>query len=161
MKTLVFDLEKGGRDRALKEATRLFKRAGAQVVSSDVDKALSRKAGVSYRNINFTFADNQTVTFAVKTTGDVFEVRLNGKPLPLRNQDDHALAIGEIAERMDAGRAAYQRALARVLVPLPPSIRVSRVSMVTALTERRDNLKVAVTEAKATFEKLTGAPVAA
>lgn len=161
MKTLVFDLEKGNKDRALKEATRLFKRAGAQVVSSDVDKALSRKSGVSFRNINFTFADNQTVTFSVKTTGDVFEVRLNGKPLPLRHQDDHALAIGEISERMDAGRAAYQRALARVRVPLPPSIRVSRVNLITALTERRDNLKAAIVEAKTTYEKISGAPVAA
>lgn len=158
MKTLVFDLEKGGRDRALKEATRLFKRAGAQVVSSDVDKSLMRRAGVSFRNINFTFADNQTVTFAVKATGDVFEVRLNGKPLPLRHQDDHALAIGEIAERMDAGRAAYQRALAKVRVPLPPSIRVSKANRIVQLTERRDNLKVAVAEAKSTYEKLTLEP---
>lgn len=161
MKTLVFDLEKGSKDRALKEATRLFKRAGAQVVSAEVDSSLSRKAGVSFRNVNFAFADNQTVTFAVKTTGDVFEVRLNGKPLPLRNQDDHAMAIGEIAERMDAGRASFQRALAKVRVPLPPSIRVSRVNLIGALTERRDNLKVAVSEAKATFEKLMDAPAAA
>lgn len=157
MKTLVFDLEKGGRDRALKEATRLFRRAGAQVVSSDVDKALSRKAGVSFRSINFTFADNQTVTFSVKTTGDVFEVRLNGKALPLRNQDDHALAIGEIAERMDAGRAAFQRALARVRVPLPPSIRVSRVNLITALTERRDNLVAAIAQAKVEHDNLVPA----
>lgn len=157
MKTLVFDLEKGGRDKALREATRLFSRAGAKVVSSDVDKSLSRKSGVSFRNINFTFADNQTVTFAVKVTGDVFEVRLNGKALPLRNQDDHALAIGEIAERMDAGRASFQRALARVRVPLPPSIRVSRVGMITALTERRDNIKAAIMEAKATYEALVPA----
>lgn len=161
MKTLIFDLEKGSKDKALREAARLFSRAGAQVVSSDVDKALSRKAGVSYRNVNFTFADNQTVTFAVKTTGDVFEVRLNGKPLPLRNQDDHARAIGEIAERMDAGRAAYQRALAKVRVPIPAPVKTSRANLITALTERRDNLKAAIVEATATLEKLTGAPAAA
>lgn len=161
MQTLIFDLEKGNKDRALKEATRLFKRAGAQVVSAEVDKGLSRKAGVSFRNVNFAFADNQTVTFAVKTTGDVFEVRLNGKPLPLRHQDDHALAISEIAGRMDSGRAAFQRALAKVRIQLPPSIRVSRANLIAALTERRDNLKVAISEAKATFEKITGTPAAA
>lgn len=154
MKTLVFELDKGNKDRAVREASRLFKRAGAQVVGSEVDANLSRRAGVSFRNIHFTFADNQRVTFAVKTSGDVFEVRLNGKPLPLRNQDDHAKAIGEIAERMDAGRAAYQRALARVRVPLPPSIKVSRTKLVAALIERRDNLKAAIVEAKATYERI-------
>lgn len=157
MKTLVFDLEKGGRDRAVKEAAKLFKRAGANVVSSQVDGSTLRRAGVTFRNVHFTFADNQTVTFSVKTTGDVFEVRLNGKPLPLRHQDDHALAIGEIAARMDGGRGAFQRALARVRVPLPPSIRVSRTNLVTALTERRDNLKSAIAEAKTTYETLVPA----
>lgn len=157
MKTLVFELDRGNKDKAVREATRLFKRAGAQVVSAEVDANLSRRAGVSFRNISFSFADNQKVTFAVKATGDVFEVRLNGKPVPLRNQDDHALAIGEIAERMDAGRAAYQRALARVRVPLPPSIRVSRVNLLIALTERRDNLVSGVAEAKATYEKMVPA----
>jgi hypothetical protein len=161
MNTLIFELDQGNKSKALRESTRLFKRAGAQVVSAEVDAKLSRRAGVTFRNINFSFADNQTVTFAVKTTGDVFEVRLNGKAIPLRHQDDHALAIGEIAERMDAGRAAYQRALAKVRVPLPPSIRVARVNMITALTERRDNLVAAVSEAKATYEKLTGVPAAA
>lgn len=158
MKTLLFDLERGNKDRSLKEATRLFKRAGAQVVNAEVDQKLSRRAGVTFRNVNFTFPDNQTVTFAVKSTGDVFEVRLNGKPLPLRNQDDHARAIGEIAERMDAGRAAFQRALAKVRVPVPPSIRVSRANLITALTERRDSLRVAIGEAKAFYERLVPTP---
>ena len=40
--------------------------------------------------VDFTFADGQTVTLAVKETGDVFEVKINGKVQPLRNQDDHA-----------------------------------------------------------------------
>lgn len=154
MKNLIFDLDKGNKDQALREAAKLFKRAGATVVSSDVDAGLSRRAGVTFRNVNFTFADNQRVTFAVKSTGDVFEVRLNGKALPLRHQDDHVKAIGEITDRMDAARGAFQRALAKVHVPLPPSIRTSRTNMLTALTQRRDNLKSAVDEAKATLAKL-------
>lgn len=155
MKTLIFDLDKGGKDRALREAQRLFNRAGAVVVSSEVDAALGRRAGVSFRNVHFTFADGQRVTFAVKLTGDVFEVRLNGKAVPLRNQDDHAKAIGEIAERMDTARGAFQRALAKVRVPLPPSIRVSRTSMLETLTARRDDLRAAVEQGRATLAGLT------
>lgn len=160
MKTLIFDLEKGGKDRAIREATKLFQRAGAQVVSSTVDATPSKRAGVKFRGVNFTFADGQTVILNVKDTGDVFEVKINGKLTPLRYQDDHAKAIGEITDRMEAGRGAFQRALAKVRIPLPPSIRVSRAGMVKALTERRDNLKVALEEARTTLAKLLPAGAA-
>lgn len=149
MKTLIFDLDNAGaKSKALREVTKLFARNGTQVVSSSVDQKLSRRAGVTFRNVNLTFADNQTVTMAVKSSGDVFEVRLNGKALPLRNQDDHVQAIGEIADRMDASRGAFQRALARTKVALPVGIKVSRPAMFAALTAKRDALVEAVTEAK-------------
>nr|WP_319566314.1 hypothetical protein [uncultured Rhodoferax sp.] len=158
MKSLVFDFEKAStKDSAVKAAVRLFLRAGAQVVSSSVDQAISRKAGVTYRNVNFTFADGQTVTLGVKSTGDVFEVKINGKPTPLRNQDDHALAIAEIATKMDVGRSKFQKILALVKIPLPPSIRTSRANMIIALTAKRDNLKAAVEVATAELARLTPA----
>lgn len=155
MKNLVFDFEKAStKDHAVKTVEKLFLRAGNQVVTSSVDQATSRKAGVTYRNVNFTFADGQTVTLGVKSTGDVFEVKINGKPTPLRNQDDPALAIAEIAAKMDTGRAKFQKMLALVKMPLPPSIRTSRANMVVALTEKRDNLKSAIESATAELARL-------
>lgn len=162
MKTLLFNFEKmGEKDRAVREAVKLFGRAGAQVVSSEVAATTARRAGVTFRNVSFTFADGQTATLAVKATGDVFEVRVNGKPVPLRNQDDHGKAIAEIADRLATGRAAFQRALARVKTPLPPSLRVSRTAMLQAKVEKRDALKEAVQEARNTLAELTGEPAAA
>lgn len=156
MKTLLFDFEKpSGKDRAVKSVERLFARAGAPVVTSSVDPSTSRKAGVTYRNINFTMADGQKVTLGVKSTGDVFEVRVNNKPVPLRNQDDHAAAIAEIADKLDAGRTKFQKLLALVKIPLPPSIKTSRANMVVALTQRRDNLKAAIESATAELAGLT------
>ena len=158
MQSLVFDFEKAStKDRAVKAVERLFMRAGNQAVTSSVDQTTSRKAGVTYRNVNFTFADGQTVTLGVKSTGDVFEVKINGKPTPLRNQDDPALAIAEIASKMDAGRSKYQKMLALIKVPLPPSIRTSRANMVIVLTEKRDNLKSAVESATAELAQLSPA----
>lgn len=158
MKSLVFDFEKAStKDSAVKATVKLFLRAGVQVVTSSVDQATSRKAGVTYRNVNFTFADGQTVTLGVKNTGDVFEVKINGKPTPLRNQDDHALAIAEIASKMDVGRSKFQKMLALIKIPLPPSIRTSRANMVVALTEKRDNLKSAVESATAELALLVPA----
>lgn len=157
MKTNVFDFENlAAKDKAVRETARLFSRAGAQVVTTEVAKTLSRRAGVTFRNIDFTFADGQTVTLAVKNTGDVFEVKINGKVTPMRQQDDHAKAIVEIADRMDRGRGAFQRAMSRVRVPLPPSIRVSRTTMVAAKVAKRDALKEAVGIARETLASLTG-----
>lgn len=158
MKTLIFNFDNPStKDRAVKETMKLFLRAGIQVVTSSVDQATSRKAGVTYRNVNFTFVDGQTVTLGVKNTGDVFEVKINGKPTPLRNQDDHALAIAEISSKMDVGRSKFQKMLALIKIPLPPSIRTSRANMVIALTEKRDNLKSAIKSATAELAKLVPA----
>ncbi len=154
MKTLIFDFENpSGKDRAVKEVEKLFQREGCAVVTLSVDQATSRKAGVTYRNVNFTFADGQTVTLGVKSTGDVFEVKINGKPAPLRYQDDHAAAISEIAGKLDVGRSKFQAMLAKIRIPLPPSIRTSRANMVVALTEKRDYLKAAIELATAELQQ--------
>lgn len=163
MKTILFKFDAMGaaNDKAVREITRLFARAGVQVVGTDVATNTTKRAGVTFRNITFTFADGQTVTLAVKESGDVFEVRINNSVVPLRNQDDHANAIGEIAGQLDRRRAAFQRALARVRVPLPPSARVSRTTLLTAKTEKRDALKEAVAEAEAELAELQAQEAAA
>ena len=142
------------KDKAVRETAKLFGRAGAQVVSSEIAKTLSRRAGVSFRNIDLTFADGQTVTLAIKNTGDVFEVKINGKVTPMREQSDHAKAIVEIADRMDRGRGAFQRAMTKVKVALPPAIRVSRATLTAAKVAKRDALKEAVGIARETLASL-------
>lgn len=159
MKTILFKFEAIGaaNDKAIREITRLFERAGAQAVSSDVGAGTTKRAGVEFRSVNFTFADGQRVTLAVKETGDVFEVKVNSSVVPLRNQDDHAKAIVEIAAVMDRKRAAFQRALARVKVPIPPSARVSRTTLLAKKTERRDALKAEVAAAEKELAQLQAA----
>lgn len=154
MKNLLFDFQSlSDKERTVRRAVQAFTRAGASVVSSEVDASLSRRAGITFRAVHFTFADGQTVTMAIKQSGDVFEVKLNGKPIPIRHQDDHAEAIKEVVGRLDAGRTAYQKAMARVKIALPPAVRVSRVAMIKAKEQRRDELKSAVVEAEKTLEE--------
>ena len=76
------------KDKAVKTIQRQFARLGASVVSVDIPTTIKRKAGQTYREVNLTFADSQTVTLAVKKTGDIFEVRLNNKAIPIKNLDD-------------------------------------------------------------------------
>jgi hypothetical protein len=157
MKNLIFNVENPSDNaKAIREATRLFTRAGVQVVSAEFAKAISKRAGFAFRNIDFTFADGQTVTMGVKSTGDVFEVRINGTVTPLRQQDDHAKAIAEIGALLDKKRVAFQRALARIKVPLPPSVRVSRTTMLAAKKQKRDALKEAVQMATEELAEIMG-----
>lgn len=144
MATILFDFSASGAARAVSEVKRVFQRAGQQIVSSDVAQGVKKRAGIAFRNVLFTFADGQTVDLAVKETGDIFEVKINGKVQPLRQQDDHIKAVGEIASYLDRKRDAFQRALARVKVPLPPSIRTSRKNMLAAKVVKRDALREAV-----------------
>jgi len=158
MKTLLFEFENmGEQSRKMKELIRAFSRAGANVVSSDVAKTTTRRAGVTFRNVSLTFADGQRVVLAVKSTGDVFEVRVNDKVTPIKNQDDHSKAVVEIATKMDVGRSAFQKALAKARVPLPPAPRVSRATLIKAKEERRDGLVEAVGLARKELQELTAA----
>lgn len=159
MKTILFKFDSmgAGNEKAIGQITRLFDKAGAQVVGTEVAPNLTKRAGVAFRNINFTFADGQTVTLAVKETGDVFEVRVNGSVVPIREQDDHAKTIREIAGLLDRRRAAFQRAMARVRMPIPPGSRISRSSLLQQKTEKRDALREAVQIKEAELAELTGA----
>lgn len=156
MKTLSFNFDSpSNKDKAVKEVVKVLAKHGANVVTSEVDQRVLKKAGVAYRNVMLTFADGQTATLAFKETGDVFEIRINGKPVPFANQDDHNDTLKELAALLERRRSAFQRAMARVATPLPPSIRTSRASMLKGLTDRRDALRESVALAEQELADLT------
>lgn len=136
------------KDKAVKTIQRQFARLGASVVSVDIPTTIKRKAGQTYREVNLTFADSQTVTLAVKKTGDIFEVRLNKKAIPIKNQDDQPKALAEIVDAMNAGRAAFQKKLAAVKIPLPSGVKTTKKKS-EAQAERITQQKPLVEEGKA------------
>ncbi len=154
-KTIIFDFfELSHKDSAIKKAKRYFAQAGATVTSVDVDAKVRRMAGVSYREVQFGFADSQTVRFGIKQTGDVYQVKINGKLVPLKAQDDHVKAIGEIVAGMNKGRAKFQAALAKVKVDLPKSIRTAAPKMEQALREKIAAVDEAIGVAQETLASL-------
>lgn len=137
MKTLIFDFFKASeKDKSIAKAKRYFEQAGALVSSVDVDAKVKRVAGVSFRDVHFGFADSQTLSFGIKETGDVYQVKVNGRLTPLKHQDDHLKAIGELVAAMAKGRAKFQAALAKVKVELPKSIRTAAPKIEVALREQ-------------------------
>ena len=152
-KNILFSFEDMGvKDRATKTAVRYFARAGATVVSQDVAAGTKRTAGVSYRELALTFADSQTVVLRIKQTGDIYQVLLNGKVLPIKAQDDHTAAIAEIVKAMDAGRSAFQKKLAAAQVKPPAGLKTAAPKMMAALTQKRDDLKTAIADVRGQIE---------
>lgn len=144
MKNILFDFENlKPEGKSIKEVIKYFTRAGVTVIESNISNA-KRSSGITYKEVMLTMADSQIVVFKVKQTGDIYQVTINGKLFAVHNQDSHASAIGEIAQALDAGRAAFQKKLAKAQVKLPPSIKTSQPNMEKALIEKRDSLKEAI-----------------
>lgn len=143
------------KDKAVKTLQRQFQRAGVTVASVDINPSVKRTAGISYREITMAFADSQTVTFRIKKTGDIYQVLLNKKVIPIKNQDNQNKAIKEVTEKLESGRAAFQKKLARVKAPLPPGVKSTapkleeaQAQKITGLTETIGELQKQVTNVR-------------
>jgi hypothetical protein len=132
---LLFSFEDLGtkKDKTMKELSKIFAQAGTPVVDVAIDEKIKRVAGVSTRNITLTFADSQTITLSVKQSGDIYEVKVNNKVLPIKHQDNHKKAVIEMINALDAGRTKFQAALARTATTLPKSVKTAAPKMVDAL----------------------------
>lgn len=140
-KHLLFSFEKLNQaDSAVRDIEREFRRLGTPVASTEIPQKIKRTAGITYREVNMTFSDSQTVTFKVKKTGDIFEVKLNGKTVPMRNQDDQKKALAEISDYLTKGSAAFQKKLLQQKVTLP-RVSTSSKRQEVIQAERIDELK--------------------
>lgn len=117
---LLFDFDgMTKKDGVIRDIQKEFRRLGTPVASVDIPNQIKRSAGISYREVHMTFEDSQQVTFRVKKPGDIFEVKLNGKTVAIRNQDNQKASLEEISKSLDKGRTAFQRKLATQKVNLP------------------------------------------
>ena len=140
------------KEPSVTQLKKLFNRAASNVITIDVDPSVKTSSGIKYKELQFGFVDSQQVVFQVKATGDVFSVKLNGKALPIKHQDNEAKAVIEIIDAMDAGRAKFQANQARTVIK-PPAMKTSTVSIEQQLTEQRDELKAQIAQVRADIGK--------
>lgn len=145
------------KDKAVKALTTAFKRAGVALANITVDPKLKRTAGITYRELGLVFGDSQQVTLRIKQPGDIYQVLLNGKVIPIANQDDHPKAVAEIVGALERGRAAFQKAQSKAKVALPPQLTTAVPKIEVQLTARRDELQGLVTEARTELAALQAA----
>jgi len=155
MANLLFEFDDlGNKAKATKAAEKAFARAGAEVASVHVEPKIKRTAGVTYREVALTFNDSQIVGLRIKRTGDIYQVLLNKKIVPITHQDNHTKAVAEIVALMERGRSAFQKKLVKVPVKMPDRVKTAAPKMEVALTERRDSLKGAVEAARVELEEI-------
>lgn len=122
---------------AMRRVTALFQRAGLPVIDVACDGKTKRIAGISFRIVTLSFADSQHIELRIKATGDVYEVRLNGKVQPVKAQDDPNKAVAELVAMLDTGRAKFQKRQAAMQMKPPegaksaaPKLRETLVSQI-------------------------------
>jgi len=135
-----------GKDPASTTLVKAFVQHKADVASIESEGKIKRTSGVAYKELALAMADSQQVILRIKDTGDVFQVLVNNKVVPIKNQDNISKAVIEIVDRLDAGRAAFQKALLRkkIEAPVPKGIKTAAANMIPALQERIPALKAEI-----------------
>lgn len=159
MKNLLFSFEDLGTksDTALAKLKQYFARSGAPVVTAEPGAKTLRSSGISFRELSLTFGDSQRVKLRIKQTGDVYQVLINDKLVPMRAQDDHVKAVAEIAAKLDTGRAKFQKALANLKTPMPKGIKTAAPKIEEQLAQRESELDEAITHARERLVELQAA----
>lgn len=141
MKLLIdFDaLVPGKVHTAMRRVLQLFARADLKVVDVASDGRVRRQSGISFREVTLSFADSQKLTLRIKATGDVYEVQINGRKVPVSAREDPARAVAELVKMLDTGRARHQKRLAAMQMRPPEGAK-------TAAPRLRDALKAQVAE---------------
>ena len=141
-------------DKASRAVMKLFSKNHAEVVSQSIDTKIKRSSGISYREMSLTLGDSQVVVLRIKSSGDIFQVLLNKKLIPIKHQDDQVAAVIEIVNAVNAGRTKFQKKLAALAAKLPVAIKTAAPKMLVTLTARRDELKSAIADVEAEIEAL-------
>lgn len=142
--------------KSLSAAARQFLKLGAPLAQTpEVSKATRRSNGISFREAHLLFKDGQTVKLLVKLTGDIFQVLLNGRPFPIKRQDDLDGALREIVDGLNSRRAARQKRLAASKTAAPDGVRASRRIREVHLRAQLANITEAVEIAREELAELT------
>ena len=141
-------------DKASRAVMNIFAKNNSTVVSQAIDTKIRRSSGISYREMSLTMGDSQVVVLRIKSSGDIFQVLLNKKLIPIKNQDNHFLAVIEIVNAITAGRTKFQKKLASLAIKLPTAIKTAAPKMLVTLTARRDELKSAIADVETEIEAL-------
>lgn len=127
-------------EQGLKKVVAEFKKAGLVVTDIDADNKPKRESGVQTKTAILYLQDGQNITLRVTAQGDVYQVRLNTKVIPVKNTTDFKLAMAEIAEKVSKNASAFARAQQKRLATKQAGSKGSE-AMLSARVSSRHQLK--------------------
>ena len=94
-----------------------FEKSGATVIEVVAPNRATRKAGYQVKTATFYMADGQQVMMLLKNdgegNGDIYQVQLNKRVVPIKNVDNLDKAASEIAGMVKSGSPAFLKAQRR------------------------------------------------
>lgn len=100
-------------EKGLQPAVKQFESAGLPVVDIQASNRSRRMSGFATKSASFYFEDGQSITLRVKGDGDVFQVKLNSRVIPIQQVDSMKGAIQEMVRMASANAPAWKKAQRR------------------------------------------------
>lgn len=133
-------------ERGLKPITDALSREGQKVAGVKATNMPKREVGFQIKSAMITLESGQKLEIKIKANGSIFQVRLNGKVVPVKNSEDIdepanlKKAVKEMAGYIQRNEAAYikqrNRRLARQKVTPTPK---ATASIDKQLAEAKEN----------------------
>ena len=144
-------------ESGVKQLVKSFKKSGTEPVAVDVSDKAKTTLGIKYKEIAFTFADSQQVKCRVSEKGSIFQVLVNNRITPIKNQDDYDKGVVDIINVLDAGRKLFTKKLESRAMDVPTKERTSTAEMEKILTAKRDGLKDSIHSLESELSELRSA----
>ena len=146
--------------KGLKSLVDRFKRRKRPVSEIEANNKAKRANGVLQKQFTLTFEDGQKLTFAIKSDGTIFQVRLNNKVMPLRNTTDMTKAVEEMVNAMLANSSAYEKAKAArekaKIRPPKPKVVTTRKQKIAEGKAQLESLGQHETDLQKQYDDLVG-----
>jgi vacuolar-type H+-ATPase subunit I/STV1 len=113
-------------EAGLKDILKQFGKADLPVEKVDATNKAKREMGFLVKSATFNFESGQKLLLKAKAGGSIFQVRLNGKVIPIKNADDLEKGVKEVVQYVKKNEVTYLKqrakrieALQKVKIKLP------------------------------------------
>jgi chromosome segregation ATPase len=160
MKKISFD---NFNERGLKPLADELKKHDQNVASIKATNVPKREDGFQIKSAMFTFDSGQKLEIKIKADGSIYQVRLNGKVIPVKNSQDIdepanlKKAVREVADRIKQNEAAYTKQMARRMKKVKDTGPRASTSVTKRLAETKEVLSALQENSKVLDESLAGA----
>lgn len=136
----------------LKEFSAAFKRNKLEVIEIVASNKATTKDGLKTKKAQFVFGDEQAITLFFTENGDLSQVKLNTKFIPLEHQETLNATCKEIALKVKANEARFAKLLEKKAVAV-----IDTSSVKTGVKTLRNQIDEATKALNSSTANLDGA----